>query len=143
MRNTVILCDANIMLNYLTLRDDPHLQSSLRVMKACAVKELKGYYAPHSISIIWYVLRKEFSDKDVRRKLSYVCNILNVAGISNERVLEAIDRKDFRDFEDCLQDECAVSVGANYIVTCNVKDFGVSRADAITPEDMVGILEGV
>lgn len=42
---------------------------------------------------------------------------------------------DFIDFEDCLQDRCAESVNAQYIITNNVKDFKESVITAITPSD--------
>lgn len=33
------------------------------------------------------------------------------------------------DFEDCLQDKCAKDIGADYIITCNVKDFENSELE--------------
>ena len=41
----------------------------------------------------------------------------------------------FTDFEDCLQDRCAESINAQYIITNNVKDFNESVVTAITPRD--------
>ena len=33
------------------------------------------------------------------------------------------------DFEDCLQDKCVKDIGADYIITCNVKDFENSELE--------------
>lgn len=49
--------------------------------------------------------------------------------------------EDFSDFEDCLQEECAVAVSADYIVTRNPKDFVSSRVPAILPNDFLKKLE--
>lgn len=49
-----------------------------------------------------------------------------------------LEKKEFRDFEDCLQDRCAKSVKAQYIVTRNVADFSGSEIPAVLPEDFLG-----
>jgi len=56
-----------------------------------------------------------------------------VTGTSHERVCHTIERDDFPDFEDCLQDECAGEVLADYIITRNVEDFKTSKVKAISP----------
>lgn len=40
-------------------------------------------------------------------------------------------------FIDCLQDKCVKDVGADYIITCNVRDFENSEVPAITPDDFI------
>lgn len=43
--------------------------------------------------------------------------------------------------KDCLQDECAKGIGADYIITRNIKDFEQSKVPAITPEQFLEIME--
>ncbi len=43
-------------------------------------------------------------------------------------------QKNFNDFEDCLQAECAKEVLADFIVTRNVKDFQHAQVSAVTPQ---------
>jgi hypothetical protein len=106
-------------------------------MELCASGKVKGYLAFHSVSIIWYTLRKFIPDNADRRQwMRKLLELLEVAGASHEAVLRAIDMEDFRDFEDCLQDRCAEAVGAEFIVTRNVKDFAFSTVKAVTPADI-------
>ena len=63
MKNMVVLIDTNILLNYLTNRDDDYLKQSIRIVEMCAKGECIGYIAFHTLSTLWYVLRKR-SDKD-------------------------------------------------------------------------------
>ncbi len=70
-----------------------------------------------------------------------VCTIFKIAAADNASVLSAVDNYDFRDFEDNLQDCCAVSAGCDYIVTVNVKDYEHSRIKAITPMELVEIVK--
>ncbi|MBQ6737227.1 MAG: hypothetical protein IJP41_02075 [Synergistaceae bacterium] len=46
-----ILIDVNVILNYITERDDPFRESSKEIMKLCAEEEFNGYIAFHSLSI--------------------------------------------------------------------------------------------
>jgi predicted nucleic acid-binding protein len=73
--------------------------------------------------------------------LQKICSVLSVTAASHERVCDAIAREDFPDFEDCLQDESAKEVGADYIVTRNIQDFQNSDVKAVTPEEFLKIIE--
>ena len=53
----------------------------------------------------------------------------------------ALQREDFSDFEDCLQDECEKQIHADYIVTRNTSDFSTSDIPAIIPDDLLKILD--
>lgn len=77
------------------------------------------------------------SANDRRHVLLNLCNILEVEGVDSQKVISALNRNDFRDLEDCIQDECALTANADYIVTRNVKDFENSRVPAILPEELL------
>ena len=110
------------------------------VLDYCVGNQGKGYVAFHSIPTIFYVLCK-YADLDKRKSiLKDICSILTVTGANHEDVVEAIDREDFSDFEDCLQMYCAKGIDADYIVTNNTKDYSGSDIPAITSEQMVEIM---
>ena len=69
-----------------------------------------------------------------------LCVVLHVTGASHEKVCDAIERGEFSDFEDCLQDECAQEVSADYIITRNIEDFKCSRVKAIDPQEFLKIM---
>ena len=73
--------------------------------------------------------------------LKKILQALHVTGASHELVLKAVDMDYFMDFEDCLQDRCAESVNAQYIITNNVKDFKESVITAITPRDFERLIK--
>jgi len=68
--------------------------------------------------------------------------VIKIVAVDFEKLLSAILNFDFKDFEDCVQDECAAAVGADFIVTRNVKDFESSKIPAVTPEDFLQIYGG-
>ena len=131
----VLLIDTNVLLDILQNRK-PFYDAAYRVIKLCAENRARGYIAFHSVSNLWYILR-EFSANAKREKLRDICNILTVCTTGHHEVLQALDNTNFKDFEDCLQDECALSVHADYIITRNVGDFSNSRVKAITPADFL------
>lgn len=109
------------------------------ILQKCAKKELVGYLAFHSIPNIWYILRK-VPEKNRRAWLKDLCSFLYVTGADHEEVLKAIENERFGDFEDCLQDKCAKSKGARYIITRNVSDFAESEVPAISPQDFLKVI---
>ncbi len=132
MENMAVLIDTNILLNYITNREDKYLNESVRIVELCALGKLNGYIAFHTLSTLWYVLRKK-SSKDRRDNLRDICTIFFVASASQTEIINAIEDDSFADFEDCLQDKCAKEVGEDYIITVNKKDFANSEIEAIDP----------
>ncbi len=137
----VVLFDTNIVLDILEKRL-PFYHSSKSVFERCVSGDITGYVAVHSISNIFYILRKQYSIADRRKLLLDLLDLLQVAGADHESVRNALQRTDFSDFEDCLQDECAKQVHADYIVTRNTDDFTASDVPAVIPNDLLAIIDG-
>lgn len=75
-----------------------------------------------------------------RGYIKSICVLFTIAGASNDAVLNAIDNRDFRDFEDALQDCCAAEAGCDCIVTANGKDFiGHSQTAIKSPEAFLAL----
>lgn len=136
----VVLIDTNVLLDVVVMRE-PYWENSIKVVQYCANKAAQGFIAAHSVSNMYYILRKKFSDAERRRLILNYMKFLTVAGIEHGQMVEALNRDNFKDFEDCLQDECAKGIGADYIITRNVKDFEQSKVPAITPEQFLEIME--
>ena len=141
MKNIVVLIDANVLLDYIASRE-PFYKDAYKIIELCYSGKVTGYVAFHSVSIIWYALRKFIPDMSERRNLmKKILQAVRVTGASHEDVLKAIDMEEFKDFEDCLQDRCAESAASDYIITNNVKDFTNSVVKAITPADFCDLLK--
>lgn len=135
----VVLIDTNVALDFLTMRQ-PYYDDARDIIRLCACEQVEGYIAFHSLPNIFYVLRKNYSEKDRREMLKKLCLVLKVTGASHEKVCDAIERDEFADFEDCLQDECAKEVSADFIITRNTKDFQHSEIKAIMPQEFLEIM---
>ncbi len=129
-----ILVDTNVLLDYLLGRD-PFFEDAKKVILSCTEGDTKGCIAAHSISNMFFILRKDYTAGERREILSSLCTIFDVEGIDKAKLLAGLANEEFFDFEDCLQMECAKSYGAEYIVTRNVADYSASEIKAILPSE--------
>jgi len=132
----VILIDTNIIMDCFISRQ-PFVDNAKKVLRLCFRKECNGYIAAHSVTNIFYILRKDFSASKRKKMLIELCEYIEVAGIQKKQVIDALVNEDFDDLEDRLQVECARMVNADYIVTRNITDFSTSPIPAILPEDFL------
>lgn len=102
-------------------------------------EELYAALEEKYISNIFYILRKDMPEDQRREILLRLCRILQVVGIDQMKIVSALNKRDFSDFEDCLQVECAAAMQADYIITRNVKDFTRSNITPITAEAFLNI----
>ena len=142
MKNMVVLIDTNVILDYMTNRE-PFAEGSRQILHYCAEKRIAGYIAAHSVTNIFYILRKHYSSPERKRMLIDLCELLEICGIQKTQLTNALANEEFDDFEDCIQMECAKSIHADYIVTRNVKDFATSPIPAIPPEDFLKIINSI
>ncbi|MCM1468447.1 MAG: PIN domain-containing protein [Alistipes sp.] len=132
-----VLVDTNVLLDYLITRE-PFYEDAKSIVFACAEGRVKGCIAAHSVPNMFFILRKDYNEKDRREVLYSLCSIFDIEGIDKNKLLSGLRNEDFSDFEDCLQMECAKSYGAEYIITRNIDDYKTSPVKAISPKDFLG-----
>lgn len=129
-----ILIDTNILLDYLLIRE-PFYKDAEEIILVCAEGKVKGCIAAHSITNVFFILRKDYDAKERQEVLINLCTIFDVEGIDKSKLMLGLQNVEFLDFEDCLQMECAKAYGAEYIVTRNISDYKISEVKAILPKD--------
>lgn len=134
MKNMAVLIDTNILLDVI-LKREPFFTFSNKIFSLCCSNVLSGKIAAHSITNIFYVARKNYTQSQLRTLLLSIFQFFDVISLDKEKLLSALNNSNFKDFEDCLQDECAHSINADYIITRNIRDFEGSKIPAITPEE--------
>ena len=63
MKNIIALIDTNVIINFITKREDPYKNECFEIMRLCADNAFDGYIAFHSLSIIWYVIKNRNQKK--------------------------------------------------------------------------------
>ena len=131
-----VLLDTNVLIDYLINREQ-FGENASKIVTLCQQKKVLGAISAQSFADVFYILRKYYSNSERRQMLSDICKIFHVEGIDERKIKNALANFDFIDFEDCLQAECAVSFGADYIITRNIKDFSESSVPCLAPEQFL------
>ena len=139
MSALTVLIDADVLIDFLTERK-PYTADAKELMKKTRDKTINAFLAVHSITNIFYILRKHYSAADLKQRLTDLCKAVSVVEIGAKLILKALANNDFDDVEDCLQSECAAAINADYIVTRNIKDYAGSKVPAILPEELLSKL---
>ena len=133
-----IVIDINIFMDFLFKREGH--EKVAEVFSICSKGEIKGYICAHEITTLSYFLEKTIRDKrKIRKSLSVIMNRFTVCEINVELLNKAVF-SEISDFEDAVIEASAIEKKAEYILTRNTKDFKRSSVDAITPEELLAII---
>ena len=139
MKDISILIDTNVILDWIMVRE-PNASNAKQIMEQCIFGQIEGYVTSHSLTDIFYILRKDYSVDRRKQLLQLLCESINVIPEDSQTILRALNHKEWQDIEDALQMQCAKDVGVRYIVTQNLKDFSTSEIDAISEEDFCKVI---
>ncbi|MBO4459690.1 MAG: PIN domain-containing protein [Clostridiales bacterium] len=134
-----VLIDTNILIDAAVNRI-PFCNASEEILNLCSSNKINGFVSSRSFCDIFYILRKDVSVADRKDFIRTIRGYLGTVIITDPIIEKALDNNDITDFEDAIQYACADSVHADYIVTRNVKDYGNSVIKAVTPEDLLELL---
>ena len=131
-----ILLDTNIILDYIAERPFSKSETKL-IFEMIFSRKINGIIAAHSITNLWYILRKDSTAPERREIINTLLECFEIAEINKTIIQNAINRNNFSDFEDCLQDECAKTYKADYIITRNKDDFTTSLIPTLFPTEFL------
>ena len=138
-----VLIDTNTIMDYLSNRQ-PFFDMADKVIDLCSDDDrVQSYLAAHTITNIFYLLRKHFSIDRRREVILDLFEAFHIVQIDEEKLFNALTNREFKDFEDCLQVECAKSIRADYIITRDIKDFANSEITFLTPEEFCSKFEEI
>lgn len=136
----IVLVDTNVIVDVL-LKREAFMKEAQIIITKCADREITGYLAAHSIPNLFYILRKAYSKEERRVFIKNLCDIFHISDLNAEKIISAVQNDKFADFEDCRQEECAVEVMADYIITRNTDDYKNSRIKAVEPKEFIELIQ--
>lgn len=134
------LLDTNVVVDILSKRGG--YEDSLRILALCETFHICGFVSAVTVTDVMYILRKHIPPDAVRNAVQTLLIIVKVADVLKDDIAAAF-LSSMKDFEDAVQVSCAARVNADYIVTRNVKDFAGSAVPAISPADMLKLMNDV
>ncbi len=135
-----VLYDTNVLLDVL-LRRPPFYTASAQAWTLAEVGRLEGMAAAPSFTNIFYIVRKGLGREFAANAIKKMCGIFTPAVCDAWVINHAIDGE-LPDFEDAVQDLCALRAGADCIVTRNTADFPSRPAVPVfTPREFLTRIE--
>ena len=131
-----VFLDSNIILD-IFLKNKDFYDESRNVLKLADTHPIDFFISAASITDIYYILNRELKDKDKTKKhLVDLLEIVSIAGIDESCIKNALNSS-WKDFEDAVQHESSIQIGADYLVTRNITDYKSSFVEVITPANFL------
>ena len=132
-----LLIDTNIILDMVLQREKCQLVISL--FKAIEAIGAKAYITATTVTDLFYIIQR--STHDVKKTYIIMRNIfklVSVLAVTDEDIQAAL-KKEWKDFEDCVQYTTARNNQIDYIITANIKDFEKAEGKILLPEQWIAI----
>ena len=137
-----IFLDTNVLIDFFADRR-PFAMEAARLFNYAFKKKIKLYISTVSCNNIYYILRQSYSHNETIKMLSELNEWTDMIDVSKEVIKKSL-KSDFKDFEDAIQYNCAISFNKiDFVVTRNTKDFKASTLPVLTPKEALTLIEGL
>lgn len=133
-----LLFDTNIVLDLLLDRP-PFADAAADLFARVENGAVVGYLCGTTVTTIHYLTAKVVGSVRAEHEVGKLLSLFEVAPV-NRAVLESALKAGFPDFEDAVIHEAACHIGAEAIVTRNVKDFKKATLRIFDSSELAGIM---
>jgi len=134
-----VLFDTNVILD-LVLNRPNFVEPAKRLFIAIDEKRLLGFMSATTVTDIYYITTRERNRVFAALSLRRLVCVLEIIAVDTNIILSALNSP-IKDFEDAVQVEAAKSLGLDFIVTRNQRDFHLSPVSAVPPEKLLEMLK--
>ena len=134
----IVLIDINILLDVLQKRE-PFYETSAHLLAVVETGRVKGYVAAHSITTLFYLIKKDRSAAEARATITNLLQFIKIAPVDQNTIEQALNL-DYRDYEDAVQMISAVQCKTDCLITRNVKDYQPALLSVLQPVDFLSTL---
>ena len=135
-----LLVDINVVLD-VVLEREPWVAEAALLLSAIQRTRAQGHVAGHTLPTVYYIVRENRkSATAARAAVATLLDILEVVPVEKEDFRRALTMG-MADYEDAVQANCALKVGADCIVTRNPADFRKSPVRTLAPGAVLAALE--
>ena len=141
-----IFIDANVILDLFEPGRAFH-EVSVEVMRILSMdEETELFISSDMVSNIFYILQNHYK-YGFEKTLITIENITRMMRIHSithehiERSIEICKKGEFKDFEDALQNVCALKEGCMLIITNNKKDFQNASMEVLSTPEFLRLTE--
>jgi predicted nucleic acid-binding protein len=133
-----VLIDLNIVLDVLQKRE-PFYETSARLLALVETGRVKGYIAAHSITTLFYLIKKSRSGAEARATITNLLQFIKIAPVDQGTIEQALNL-DYHDYEDAVQMIAAVQAKVDCLITRNIKDYQPALLSVLQPVDFLATM---
>jgi hypothetical protein len=111
---------------------------SAAVLSLIEARSLEGFTAAHSMTTLFYLLRREVGSVRAREVLMDLLRVLEVVAVDQDRIFQAL-AMDWEDFEDDVQASCVAKAEVDHLLTRDREGFGGSYAPVLSPAEFIAL----
>ena len=130
-----VFVDTDIILDLLSNREPFYIHSA-NLFSAADKNEIKLYVSSLSFANLNYILSKQYSVDQARKKLQKFKTLVTVLSVT-DKVIELALSSDFKDFEDGIQYFTAIENNIKTLLTRNLKDYKSAQISVLTAEQFL------
>lgn len=133
-----VLLDTNVLIDYFAARE-PYYRDAfkLRIMQEFGDVEL--WTSVGSFTDIAYILRNETSSTQLQDSFRACLSFLHVCSL-DQTDLQLACNEQWEDFEDCMIEQCARKVKAEFLLTRDSKGISDSAATVLNPQEFIALI---
>ncbi len=134
-----VLVDTNVIIDWLLARSK-NGKNAERAMHYLMAKNAEGYVSSHSLTDLYFCIRKEFSKSERQKLLQFILSKFDVIAEEKTDFEVVLSEDDLDDLEDGLQMQCAKKAYLDYIITENKKDFSTSFVQVLSTSEFLALV---
>ena len=133
-----LLIDTNVILDIL-LKREPFFADSYQAIRMAIDNNDECCISVTAATDIFYILRKALQSAEQAKE--YLGSLAQLAEFTDVLAVDALEAlsSDVADYEDAVVEAVADRIGADYILTRNIKDYAYSKVPAVTPTELLNM----
>jgi len=133
-----VLFDTNVVLD-LVLDREPDATNAAALFSMVEEKQISGFLCATTITTIHYLAHKTIGLQKAKKVTKQLLELFGITPVNDIIIINAYN-SDWKDFEDAILHQSAITCGMDSIVTRNTKDYKKSEISVHLPIDMLSIL---
>lgn len=134
-----VFVDTDVIIDFLTRRQ-PFTVDAMKIIEYGHRKKLEINISSLCLNNVHYLISRVENKSKALEKVKGIMKLTEVLSVHKSTTEKAAYSK-FKDYEDAVQNFCAVENGIPIIITRNVKDYTASELSVQTPQEFITSFE--
>ena len=135
---TDLFIDTDVIIDFIIDRQ-PFSKDAARLFTLIDRKKVKGYTSALCYSNLYYILSKYEAHKKLITMLNELTELVGILKVDDDIIKDSL-ASGYSDFEDAVQMMSATQIGAQYLVTRNIKDYKSGPLPVVQPTELLALL---